>query len=65
MTPTSAPESAGVTSTTSGGEQSAEGHASEGGSHKSDKSSPIGITFAAISTLLLGGIAGKLLLSKP
>jgi plastocyanin len=65
-TPTSAPDSAGVTSTTTAqGGEAAEGHGSSGGSHDDDKSSPIGIAFAAVSTLLLGGVSGKLLLSKP
>jgi plastocyanin len=64
-TPTSAPEAAGETTTTNhNGEEAAEG-GHGGGSKDDDKSSPIGIAFAVLSTLLLGGVAGKLLLSKP
>jgi hypothetical protein len=69
-TPTSAPETAGVTSTTTAptageGAEAAAGddHASE---HKDEKqkNSPLGIAFAAISTVLLIAISGKLLASK-
>jgi len=71
-TPTSAPESAGVTSTTAsatapaeGAESAADDHASEGGSEKKHaESSPLGIAFAGISTVLLMGISGKLLTAK-
>ena len=71
VTPTSAPDPAGeATTTTAAGhgaeESAATDHASEGGSEKKkQKSSPIGIAFAAVSTLLLTAIAGKLLASKP
>jgi plastocyanin len=66
VTPTSAPEGQPASATGPGGEQTAlEGHASEGGSRDEEKCSPIGIAFAAVATLLLGGIAGKLLASKP
>jgi plastocyanin len=70
VTPTSAPETGGVTTTTAaaagGGEEAAGGgHGSEEPKGKAnDKSSPIGIAFAAVSTLLLLGISGKLLASK-
>ena len=71
VTPTSAPETGEVTTTTTavggGGEEAAAGggHGSEKPkSEGSDKSSPIGIAFVAVSTLLLTGISGKLLASK-
>ena len=71
VTPTSAPDAAaGGSSATgaagqAGGEEAAD-HSSGGGAHKKkEKSSPIGIAFAAVSTVLLTGIAGKLLASKP
>jgi plastocyanin len=70
VTPTSAPESGGVTTTTAaagGGaeEAAADGHGGEhAASEGHEKSSPIGIAFAAVSTLLLLGISGKLLASK-
>ena len=71
-TPTSGSETAGETTTTTaaahngGGEEAAaDDHASEGAGKKDKKkSSPIGIAFAAVSTLLLTAIAGKLLASK-
>ena len=71
-TPTSASESAGPTTTTTaptagpeGSEAAATDHASEGGSEKKhEKSSPLGIAFAGLSTVLLMGISGKLLASK-
>lgn len=71
-TPTSAPETAGVTDTTApagapadGAESAAGDRASEGGSEKPQEgSSPIGIAFAGVSTVLLVGISGKLLASK-
>jgi len=71
VTPTSAPEAAGESTATTaagaGGEEAAaEDHASQGGAHnKKGKSNPVGIAFAAVSTLLLTAIAGKLLASKP
>ena len=70
VTPTSGPDTAGETTTTTaapgGGEESAADHGSEGGAeHKEKKNSPVGIAFASVSTLLLAGIAGKLLASKP
>lgn len=73
VTPTSAPESAGVTTTTAsiagGGEEAAaDTHASGGEQSRSanddSKSSPLGIAFVAVSTVLLVGISGKLLASK-
>jgi plastocyanin len=70
VTPTSGPDTAGETTTTTaaahGGEESAAtDHASEGGSEKKKKkNSPIGMAFASVSTVLLAGIAGKLLASK-
>lgn len=70
-TPTSAPESAATTTTTAaapaGGEEAAaDGHAGEGGHEEKEekKNSPIGIAFASISTVLLAGIAAKMLASK-
>jgi plastocyanin len=71
VTPTSAPEGAGGTTDSTaqaGAEQaSAEDHPSEGAhkKKKEEKNSPVGIAFASVSTLLLVGIAGKLLASKP
>ena len=66
VTPTSAPDGGSTSTTIQGGGEAAEGgHGSGGGSHDDSKSSPIGIAFAAVSTLLLGGIAGKLLMHKP
>ena len=70
VTPTSSPESGGVTTTTAaaagGGDESAAG--GHGGEHpaseSNDKSSPLGIAFASVATLLLIGISGKLLASK-
>jgi plastocyanin len=71
VTPTSAPETGGVTTTTTaaptgGGEEAAaDGHGGEESkSEGNDKSSPLGIAFASVSTLLLLGISGKLLASK-
>jgi plastocyanin len=68
VTPTSAPETGGVTPATGAGdatEQAGEEHATKNASEKKQKNSPIGIAFAAVSTLLLAAIAGKLLASKP
>ena len=70
VTPTSAPETGGVTTTTAA--PSVEGgavdeHASGESSSKKeddDESSPVGIAFAAVSTVLLAAICGKLLGSK-
>ena len=68
-TPTSAPESAGGSAAANAaapGSEEAAADSSEGAQdHKKVKNSPIGIAFAAVSTLLLVGIAGKLLASKP
>ncbi len=70
VTPTSAPETGGVTTTTaaptgSGEEAAADGHGGEHPKSEGDeKSSPLGIAFASVSTLLLLGISGKLLASK-
>ncbi|MEW6475885.1 MAG: plastocyanin/azurin family copper-binding protein [Actinomycetota bacterium] len=68
VTPTSAPESAGVTTTTAGPTPEAgavDEHASEKPEEKEPgKSSPLGIAFAGISTVLLAAISGKLLASK-
>jgi plastocyanin len=70
VTPTSAPEAAETTTTTAaahgtGEEAAADDHSSEGGQEKSKKkNSPIGIAFASVSTVLLAGIAGKMLASK-
>ncbi len=69
VTPSSAPDGE-VTTTTAApsgnaDEAAAGGHGSEEGSKKDDgKSSPLGIAFVAISTVLLAGISGKLLASK-
>lgn len=67
VTPTSAPDSASsTTTTTAAAGQSAEEGAEGASKHsKGDKSSPIGIAFAAVSTLLLGAVSAKLLASKP
>jgi plastocyanin len=64
-TPTSAPETA-TTAPAQGSEQAASGeeHSSETKDEDDDESSPIGIAFAAVSTVLLAGISGKLLASK-
>ena len=70
VTPTSGPDTAAETTTTtaagqSGEESAAADHGGEGGeAKKKEKNSPIGIAFAALSTLLLTAIAGKLLASK-
>jgi plastocyanin len=68
VTPTSAPETGGVTTTTAavggGAEDAAGGHGSEAPAKDDSKSSPIGIAFVALSTLMLLGISGKLLASK-
>jgi plastocyanin len=69
LTPTSAPDGASTasTATQAGSEEAAADHSGEG-THKEKKegkNSPIGIAFALVSTLLLVGIAGKLLASKP
>lgn len=69
VTPSSAPETGGVTTTTSApsghaDEAAANGHGSEGSKKDDSKSSPLGIAFVAISTVLLAGISGKLLASK-
>ena len=62
--PTAASDAAGTTTTTAAG-NAAEGAeaAPKGNTHK--KNSPVGIAFAAVSTLLLTAIAAKLLASKP
>jgi len=69
VTPTSASENAGNSSgaaTAGSAEQAGADHGSEEAAEKkNEKSSPIGIAFAAVSTLLLAAIAGKLLASKP
>ena len=74
VTPTSGPEAAETTTTTAAGaaggggeEAAADDHSSEGGHEKKEKkkNSPIGMAFASVSTLLLAGISGKLLASKP
>jgi plastocyanin len=69
VTPTSAPDTAGESTTTAvgqaGGDEAAADHGSEGGAHNKKENSPIGIAFALMSTLLLAAIAGKLLASKP
>jgi plastocyanin len=67
VTPTSAPEGGGSTATTAAAspEEAEAGHASEGAQKKNEKNNPVGIAFALVSTLLLMGIAGKLLASKP
>jgi len=67
-TPTSAPEAAATTTTTvasAAAPKVEEG--AESGRRRSNqgKSSPVGIAFAAVSTLLLTAIAAKLLASKP
>jgi hypothetical protein len=59
-----------VTSTTiaQGEQAAADGHADDESESRKDKddedSSPIGIAFAGVSTLLLAAISGKLLSSK-
>lgn len=66
VTPTSAPDSASSTTTTTApASQSAEGADGPGKHSKDEKSSPIGIAFAAVSTLLLAAVSAKLLASKP
>jgi plastocyanin len=65
VTPTSAPDSASSTTTTTARAGSAEGAEGAGKHSTSDKSSPIGIAFAAVSTLLVGAVSVKLLASKP
>jgi plastocyanin len=68
-TPTSASENAGNSSGAATGgaaEEAGADHGSqEAAEKKNEKSSPIGIAFASVSTLLLAAIAGKLLASKP
>jgi plastocyanin len=71
VTPTSAPETGGVTTTTAptgaAGAEAAAGGEHAGGDSTDpgdDKSSPLGIAFAAISTALLAAISGKLLASR-
>jgi plastocyanin len=68
-TPTSASENAGNSSGAATGgsaEEAGADHGSEEAAEKKNvKSSPIGIAFASVSTLLLAAIAGKLLASKP
>ena len=68
-TPTSASENAGNSSGAATGgsaEQAGADHGSEEAAEKkNERSSPIGIAFASVSTLLLAAIAGKLLASKP
>jgi len=70
VTPTSAPETGGATTTSSApsghaDEAAADGHGGEESKKADDnKSSPLGIAFVAISTVLLVGISGKLLASK-
>jgi plastocyanin len=69
VTPTSGPDPAAETANAapadqpSGEESAAADHGGEG-QEKKEKSSPIGIAFASLSTLLLVAIAGKLLASK-
>jgi plastocyanin len=67
-TPTSAPETGGVTPAAPSVEGGAvDEHASgesESKKEDDDKSSPVGIAFAAVSTVLLAAICGKLLGSK-
>ena len=65
VTPTSAPEGGSTATTAAAPEQAEAGHASEGAQKKKEKNNPVGIAFAAVSTVLLMGIAGKLLASKP
>jgi plastocyanin len=66
LTPTSAPDSASsTTTTTAAGGQSSEGAEGAPKHSKSDKNSPVGIAFAAVSTLLLAAVSAKLLASKP
>jgi plastocyanin len=62
--PTAASDAVATTTTTAAG-NAAEGAeaAPKGRAHK--KNSPVGITFAAVSTLLLTAVAAKLLASKP
>ena len=75
VTPTTASETAGVTSTTAAAAAGAAGEQVSGGEHGAEeaeakkkdddeKSSPLGIAFAAVSTVLLVAICGKLLGSK-
>jgi len=61
--PTGAPESASSTTTTTSPKEEAAEIRHKHRGHT--KSSPVGITFAAVSTLLLTAVAAKLLASKP
>jgi plastocyanin len=66
LTPTSAPDSASSsTTTTTAGGSSEEGAPAAHKSSKNDKSSPVGIAFASVATLLLGAVSVRLLASKP
>ncbi|MGH9005023.1 MAG: plastocyanin/azurin family copper-binding protein, partial [Acidimicrobiia bacterium] len=63
-TPTPAPEGCATTTTTGHGEEAAAGDHDSGGTSSDEKSSPLGIAFAGISTLILVGISTKLLASR-
>jgi plastocyanin len=66
LTPTSAPDSASsTTTTTTAAGSSGEGAQAAHEGSKNDKSSPVGIAFAAVATLLLGAVSVRLLASKP
>jgi cobalamin biosynthesis Mg chelatase CobN len=66
LTPTSAPDSASsTTTTTTAAGSSEEGAQAARKSSKDDKSSPVGIAFASVATLLLGAVSVRLLASKP
>jgi plastocyanin len=66
VTPTSAPDSASsTTTTTTAAGTSQEGAQAAQKRSKSSKSSPVGIAFASLATLLLGAVSVKLLASKP
>jgi plastocyanin len=66
LTPTSAPDSASsTTTTTTAAGSSGEGAQAARKGSKNDKSSPVGIAFAAVATLLLGAVSVRLLASKP
>jgi hypothetical protein len=66
VTPTSAPESTASTTTTTAAGKTEEGaEAAHKHSNNNNKSSPVGIAFASVATLLLAAVSLKLLASKP
>jgi hypothetical protein len=54
-----------ATTTTTAAGSSGEGAQAARKGSKNDKSSPVGIAFAAVATLLLGAVSVRLLASKP